>query len=206
MYDRKPPAHENPFEFLRAATPYVRQFRNRIFVIKIGGDLLAEPEARQDIAEQLSLLHHFSIKLVLVHGGGPQVDELCKKLDIPIRKIAGRRVTTPEALEVTKMVLAGSVQMNLLAEMRSAGLPVRPEVAEDAREAGHVLVVDLFRHPFVTLQARHVPSKDEDAESVVRPLAVRQEQRVDPEGRQAAQRRRLKHTRILKSHLFFLAS
>lgn len=124
MYDRKPPAHENPFEFLRAATPYVRQFRNRIFVIKIGGDLLAEPEARQDIAEQLSLLHHFSIKLVLVHGGGPQVDELCRKLDIPIRKIAGRRVTTPEALEVTKMVLAGSVQMDLLAEMRSAGLPV----------------------------------------------------------------------------------
>ncbi len=65
----------------------------------------------------------FAIPLVIVHGGGPAVDALAEQLGLTTRKVAGRRVTSPETLEVAKMALKGRAQMDFIADLQAAGLP-----------------------------------------------------------------------------------
>jgi acetylglutamate kinase len=117
------PFAANPFDALKGMAKYLRQFRGKIFVIKLGGEVLDNAEARKAVAEQLSVLWTLSIRIVIVHGGGTGVDSLCEKLALPIQKVQGRRVTTPAGLEAVKMVLAGSVHTDLLAQLNVAGLP-----------------------------------------------------------------------------------
>jgi len=114
---------DNPYQFLRAATPYIARFRGKTFVVKLGGELLSEPALLEHVCDQLALLHHLSIPLVVVHGAGPQIEERCAQMGIPTERVAGRRVTTPEVLDVAKMVFAGSVHTDFLARLRAAGLP-----------------------------------------------------------------------------------
>jgi len=113
---------KSPFDPLKDAAKYVRVFRNKPFVVKIGGDILADGASRKSICGQLALLSSFGIPLVIVHGGGPAVDKMCQHLGLATQKIAGRRVTTPEVLEAAKMVLRGYVQMELIADLQAAGL------------------------------------------------------------------------------------
>ena len=113
----------NPYETLRSAAKYVRQFRQKIFVVKLGGELLDQPGPRKAVAEQLALLWSFSIPLVIVHGGGSSLDQLCESMDLPIAKVGGRRVTSPAVLDAAKMAFAGKLHMDLLADLRAAGLP-----------------------------------------------------------------------------------
>jgi len=113
---------KSPFDPLKDAAKYVRAFRNKPFVIKIGGDILADGTSRQSVCGQLALLSSFGIPLVVVHGGGPAVDRMCQHLGLDAQKIAGRRVTTPEVLEAAKMVLKGNVQMEFIADLQAAGL------------------------------------------------------------------------------------
>ncbi|MGI9089044.1 MAG: acetylglutamate kinase [Chthoniobacterales bacterium] len=112
----------SPFDPLKDAAKYVRAFRDKPFVVKIGGDILANPALRQSVCGQLALLSSFAIPLVVVHGGGPAVDALCQRLDLPVNKAGGRRITSPEVLEASKMALKGSAQMDLLSAMQAAGL------------------------------------------------------------------------------------
>jgi acetylglutamate kinase len=122
----------SPFDPLKDAAKYVRAFRNKPFVVKIGGDILADGALRKSVCGQLALLSSFGIPLVVVHGGGPAVDRMCQHLGLATQKIAGRRVTTPEVLEVAKMVLKGSVQMELIADLQAAGLPAVGLSGQDA--------------------------------------------------------------------------
>jgi acetylglutamate kinase len=109
---------------LRSAAQYVRAFRGKTFVFKLGGEVLEDPAIRRTVCEQLAVLWSFSIKLVLIHGGGTGIDALCDTLQLPVEKVAGRRVTTAKVLDAAKMVLAGSIHTDLLADLRAAGLPV----------------------------------------------------------------------------------
>ncbi|HEY4127779.1 MAG TPA: acetylglutamate kinase [Gammaproteobacteria bacterium] len=109
---------------LRSAAQYVRAFRGKTFVFKLGGEVLDDPAIRRAVCEQLAVLWSFSIKLVLIHGGGTGIDALCDTLQLPVEKVAGRRVTTAKVLDAAKMVLAGSIHTDLLADLRAAGLPV----------------------------------------------------------------------------------
>ncbi|HEY3858393.1 MAG TPA: acetylglutamate kinase [Gammaproteobacteria bacterium] len=109
---------------LRSAAQYVRAFRGKTFVFKLGGEVLEDPAIRRTVCGQLAVLWSFSIKLVLIHGGGTGIDALCDTLQLPVEKVAGRRVTTAKVLDAAKMVLAGSVHTDLLADLRAAGLPV----------------------------------------------------------------------------------
>ena len=113
----------SPFDPLKDAAKYVRAFRDKPFVVKIGGDILADAALRKSVCGQLALLSSFSIPLVIVHGGGPAVDALCERLGLTTTKIAGRRVTSPEVLEAGKMALKGAAQMDLIADLQAAGLP-----------------------------------------------------------------------------------
>jgi len=141
---------KSPFDPLKDAAKYVRVFRNKPFVVKIGGDILADGALRKSICGQLALLSSFGIPLVVVHGGGPAVDMMCQHLGLATQKIAGRRVTTPEVLEAAKMVLKGGVQMELIADLQDAGLLA---VGLSGQDAG---LLRAGRRPPVALDGQNV--------------------------------------------------
>jgi acetylglutamate kinase len=103
---------------LKGALRYVRAYRDQVFVVKLGGEVLSEPENLDGVAGQLALLWSLGIRLVVVHGGGPQATALSRRLGLEPRMVAGRRVTDDGALEVAKMVYAGQINVNLLAALR----------------------------------------------------------------------------------------
>jgi acetylglutamate kinase len=104
---------------LKGALRYVRAYRDHVFVIKLGGDVLADADAVDRVAQQLGLLTSLSIRIVVVHGGGPQATALSRRLGREPTIVAGRRVTDNDALEVAKMVYSGSLNVNLLAALRA---------------------------------------------------------------------------------------
>jgi len=108
---------------LARALPYVRLFKGKTFVLKAGGAMCADAEGLRDLAEQVSVLSELGIRVVLVHGGGPQTSELSKKVGLQPRFIEGRRVTCEKTLEIAVMTLKGSVQTAMLAAFRAAQVP-----------------------------------------------------------------------------------
>ena len=104
---------------LKGALRYVRAYRDNVFVVKLGGDVLADPEALDRVAGQIGLLSSLNIRIVLVHGGGPQATALSRRLGQEPVIVAGRRVTDDSALDVAKMVYAGTLNVNLLAALRA---------------------------------------------------------------------------------------
>jgi acetylglutamate kinase len=104
---------------LKGALRYVRAYRDQVFVVKLGGEVLGEPEVLDHVAGQLALLSSLSIRLVVVHGGGPQATALSRRLGVEPTMVAGRRVTDDAALEVAKLVYAGQLNVDLLAALRA---------------------------------------------------------------------------------------
>ncbi|MBU8899769.1 acetylglutamate kinase [Corallococcus sp. H22C18031201] len=117
------PLSPDPYAALRHAARYVRQFRRKTFVVKLGGPVLSDPRTRRAVCEQIALLWTFAIRPVVVHGGGPELDSLCDALHLPVEKVAGRRVTSAPVLDAAKMVLAGKLHTDLLADLQAAGVP-----------------------------------------------------------------------------------
>lgn len=109
-------------EALKGALDYTRLYRRQTFVLKVGGEILGSEEAVENLAVQVALLESLSIRLVLVHGGGPQASELSRRMGLEPELVAGRRVTSPEVLEVAKMVFAGQLNVDLLAALRRHGV------------------------------------------------------------------------------------
>jgi acetylglutamate kinase len=103
------------------ALPYIRQFRDKLFVVKFGGELLQDPEHLDAIASDLTLISMVGIRLVVVHGGGPQANELSETLGFRPQLVNGRRVTDEAALEVAKMVFAGKINTELLSALHKHG-------------------------------------------------------------------------------------
>ena len=108
---------------LKGALRYVRHYRDHTFVVKLGGDVLSDPDVQRQVAEQIALLHSLGIRIVVVHGGGPQATALSRRLGAEPRIVAGRRVTDDAALEVAKMVYAGLLSTDLLASLRAHHVP-----------------------------------------------------------------------------------
>ena len=108
---------------LRHAVPYLRLYRGRTFVVKVGGAALDDPVASRSLVEQVGVLHQLGVRAVLVHGGGPQSTALARELGVPVRIVGGRRVTDDGALRVAAMVLNGLLNTELLALCRAAGVP-----------------------------------------------------------------------------------
>ncbi len=104
---------------LKGALRYVRAYRDQVFVVKLGGEMLADARALDSIAGQVSLLSSLGIRVVVVHGGGPQATALSRRMGQEPRIVAGRRVTDDEGLAVAKMVYAGQLNVDLLAALRA---------------------------------------------------------------------------------------
>jgi len=103
---------------LKSAAPYIRMYKNKVFIIKAGGAVFSDEVSTRALIEQVAILHQVGIKTVLVHGGGPQLDSLQATLGIDTRMVHGRRVTDQKSIDVTAMVLNGLINTRILAICR----------------------------------------------------------------------------------------
>ncbi len=93
---------------------YIRAYHGEIVVIKYGGGAMTKLSLKEDLAQDLSLLKQVGIKPVLIHGGGPEISEMMKKLKLPVKFIGGYRQTSAEAIDIVKMVLVGKINKKLV--------------------------------------------------------------------------------------------
>lgn len=107
---------------LKGTLRYVRAYRDHIFVVKVGGEVLADRHLLDQVAGQIALLASLSIRLVVVHGGGPQASAMSRRLGQEPEMIAGRRVTDDEALKVVTMVYRGLLNTDLVSALHLHGV------------------------------------------------------------------------------------
>ncbi|WP_191251463.1 acetylglutamate kinase [Kordiimonas sediminis] len=103
------------------ALPYMKKYNGETFVIKYGGNAMIDESLSQQFAEDITLLKQVGINPVVVHGGGPQIGTMLKKLDIESEFIDGLRVTSKDAVSVAEMVLCGGVNKNIVADINAKG-------------------------------------------------------------------------------------
>ncbi|MCH7853521.1 MAG: acetylglutamate kinase [Proteobacteria bacterium] len=108
---------------LKHAAPYIRMFKHKVFVLKAGGKIFADNRLTLALMEQIGLLYQVGIRVVLVHGGGPQSTQLASALGLKTNFIDGRRVTDEDALDVSIMVLNGQINTRILAVCRELDIP-----------------------------------------------------------------------------------
>jgi acetylglutamate kinase len=135
---------------LKHAAPYIRLFKGKVFVIKAGGEVFADPAQAAALVEQVGILHQVGIRTVLIHGGGPQSTQLAADLGLDTQFVEGRRVTDSESLNVATMILNGQINTRILATCRDLQIPAvgisgvdaglirahkRPPVERDGKEA-----------------------------------------------------------------------
>ena len=107
---------------LRSAAPYIRMYKGKTFVVKAGGGVFGEQATTRALMEQIGILHYFGVRVVLVHGGGPQLTELSAALGVPTRMVEGRRVTDEKSIDVTAMVLNGLINTRVLGICRDLNI------------------------------------------------------------------------------------
>lgn len=108
---------------LKHAAPYIRLFKGKVFVIKAGGEVFVDAEKTRALMEQVGILNQVGVRVVLVHGGGPQSTELAAALGLDTTFIDGRRVTDGSSLNVATMVLNGQINTRILASCRDLQIP-----------------------------------------------------------------------------------
>ena len=107
---------------LKSAAPYIRMYKGKTFVIKAGGGVFGTPALTQSLMEQISILHYMGVRVVMVHGGGPQLTEVSDAMGVKTRMVQGRRVTDEKSIDVTSMVLNGLINTRILAICRELNI------------------------------------------------------------------------------------
>ena len=101
-------------EVLVQALPYIRRYNNKIVVVKYGGNAMINEQLKQQVMEDIVLLWLIGVKVVLVHGGGPEISDLMKRLGKQAEFVDGLRVTDEETVDIVQMVLAGKINKTLV--------------------------------------------------------------------------------------------
>ena len=101
-------------EVLTAALPYIRRYRGKVVVIKYGGNAMINEQLKQQVMEDIVLLWLIGVKVVLIHGGGPEINDTMKKLGKEAQFVNGLRVTDKETVDIVQMVLAGKINKTLV--------------------------------------------------------------------------------------------
>ena len=109
-------------EVLSQAMPYIQQYRGKVIAIKYGGNAMVSAELKQHVMEDIALLRMMGVKVVLIHGGGPDINDMLAKLGIESHFVNGLRVTDEKTIEVVQMVLAGKVNKGLVQLLGSHGV------------------------------------------------------------------------------------
>jgi acetylglutamate kinase len=114
-------------DVLMEALPYIRQFHGKTIVIKLGGHAMVDPAIMNTVIEDAVLLHYIGMRVVLVHGGGPEITEKMKAMGKEPKFVAGLRVTDQDTLEIAMMVLAGKISntiVSLIAQNGARGVGI----------------------------------------------------------------------------------
>ena len=106
---------------LSEALPYMQRYDEEIVVVKYGGHAMGEEQVARNFARDIVLLEQAAINPVVVHGGGPQIQAMLQKLGIKSQFAAGLRITDAATVEIVEMVLAGSINKNLVGHINAAG-------------------------------------------------------------------------------------
>jgi acetylglutamate kinase len=143
-------------DILIEALPYIRRYYDKTIVVKYGGHAMMDKELKVSFARDMVLLKYIGIRLVIVHGGGPQIDTTLQAMGRTSRFIDGRRVTDDATMEVVEMVLAGSINQEIVGLLEQSGgraigltgrdghmLRVRPRLGgRDLGRVGEIIEVD----------------------------------------------------------------
>ena len=108
-------------EILMEALPYIRRFYGKTFVIKYGGSAMTDEELKTSFARDVVLLKYVGINPVVVHGGGPQIDEMLKKMGTPTQFVRGMRVTDQQTMDIVEMVLVGKINKEIVNSINQHG-------------------------------------------------------------------------------------
>ena len=155
-------------EILLEAMPYIEKYQNKILVIKYGGNAMTDETLKKLVMRDMTLLQFVGIKVVLVHGGGPEISQTLQRMGIASRFVGGLRYTDEETAEVVRMVLAGKVNkglVHLLGELgaRASGLSGIDGrmllCSKESEELGFVGKIDAVDTDIIvkTLEAGYLP-------------------------------------------------
>lgn len=108
-------------EILTQAVPYIKEYTGKYVVAKYGGNAMTDPQLKKSVMQDILLLQLVGVKVILVHGGGPEISAMLKKLSIESHFENGLRVTDDDTMEVVQMVLAGKVNKSLAADLAALG-------------------------------------------------------------------------------------
>ena len=108
-------------EVLTQALPYIKKFNGKVVVVKYGGNAMINEQLKEQVMEDIALLWLIGVKVVLVHGGGPEISELMAKLGKKPEFVDGLRVTDKETVDIVQMVLAGKVNKSLVTLLQMKG-------------------------------------------------------------------------------------
>lgn len=108
-------------EVLTQALPYIRDYNGKVLVVKYGGNAMVNQTLKEQVMEDIVLLHLIGVKVVLVHGGGPEISEMMAKLGKEPKFVDGLRVTDKETVDIVQMVLAGKINKSLVNYLEMKG-------------------------------------------------------------------------------------
>ena len=108
-------------KILVKALPFIKKYHNKMIVIKYGGSAMVNPVAREQFIQDIVLMKYVGINPVIVHGGGPEINEMLQKIGKESRFIDGNRVTDEETVEIVEMVLSGKVNKGIVADINKYG-------------------------------------------------------------------------------------
>jgi acetylglutamate kinase len=116
-----PVSPEVQARILSEALPYMQRYDEEIIVVKYGGHAMGEEQLARDFARDIVLLEQTAINPIVVHGGGPQIEAMLKKVGVQSQYAAGLRITDAKTLEIVEMVLAGSINKQMVGHINEAG-------------------------------------------------------------------------------------
>lgn len=108
-------------EILTQAIPYIKEYAGKYVVAKYGGNAMTDPELKKSVMQDILLLRLVGVNVILVHGGGPDINHMLDALHIESHFVNGLRVTNEDTMEVVQMVLAGKINKGLVAELTALG-------------------------------------------------------------------------------------
>lgn len=171
-------------EVLVEALPYIQEYAGKIIVVKYGGNAMINEDLKQAVIEDIVLLNLVGIKVVLVHGGGPEISEMLKKIGKESKFVKGLRYTDRETMDIVQMILCGKVNKNLVSLFEKAGgravglggmdgglFKATQLVDPDGTEYGYVgeiqevnekVVLDVLNEGFIPVVSSVAAGMDED--------------------------------------------
>ena len=171
-------------EVLVEALPYIQEYAGKIIVVKYGGNAMINEDLKQAVIEDIVLLNLVGIKVVLVHGGGPEISEMLKKIGKESKFVKGLRYTDRETMDIVQMILCGKVNKNLVSLFEKAGgravglggmdgglfkaiKLVDPDGTEygyvgDVKEVNEKVVLDVLNEGFIPVVSSVAAGMDEE--------------------------------------------